>query len=111
HDLVALSLSAAASPATKPCNALERISLSPMWEPRLFSLVRKFVCPSPMDQDQHGCAPLHHAISHGNKEMVGLLLNAPGGQNAICVQNQDGDTPLHHAVSHGNKEMVGLLLN
>jgi ankyrin repeat protein len=52
--------------------------------------------------------PLHHAMSHGNIDIVKELLNIGADVKAV---NQDGDTPLHVASAFGHEAVAALLLD
>jgi ankyrin repeat protein len=52
--------------------------------------------------------PLHHAMSHGNIDIVKELLNIGADVDAV---NQDWDTPLHNASANGHDEVVEVLLD
>ena len=51
--------------------------------------------------------PMLWAVTHGDKEMVALLLEFKAPLDAV---DQDGKTPLHYAVEFKKPEMVQLLL-
>ena len=51
--------------------------------------------------------PMLWAVTHGDKDMVALLLEFKAPLDAV---DQDGRTPLHYAVERQNKEMVQFLL-
>jgi len=51
--------------------------------------------------------PMLWAVTHGDKEMVALLLEFKAPLNAV---DQDGRTPLHYAVEYKKPEIVQLLL-
>lgn len=64
-----------------------------------------------IDVNQHnlsGTYPLIMAVSHGDADLVKVVLDSGGDVNIV---NHPGETPLTQAISRGLEDMVQLLLD
>ncbi|AXK60186.1 ankyrin repeat domain-containing protein [Candidatus Chromulinivorax destructor] len=58
-------------------------------------------------ENEYGLTPLYRAVSHNNKEIVKMLIDA--GVN-VNIQTKDRETALHLAVENNNAEIVKMLM-
>lgn len=63
--------------------------------------------PNERDEDEVGCAPLHHAAAQGHEWIISVLV--VNGAD-IHAQDKRGCTPLHHAISQGHVAAVQTIL-